>query len=215
MNYFLIALSSLAVTQTALAKISPQTLASNNSAAVHANEPLFKANIGFIINNETNEVYCKFNRDNSPGSFPPFSGASYENQQGFDSQSSQYSSVSNCTQDQLAFSESIAQQSMNDNLKLAGLPIAAGVAICTLGIMDGAAFSLTAFNENPTETRLYANIGSEGVAWAAYQWLIKANADNAVVLAGLKSIVKINFYCTGLGMAAGGATRGLMYLINR
>jgi hypothetical protein len=126
MNYFLIALSSLAVTQTALAKISPQTLASNNSAAVHANEPLFKANIGFIINNETNEVYCKFNRDNSPGSFPPFSGASYENQQGFDSQSSQYSSVSNCTQDQLAFSESIAQQSMNDNLKLAGLPIAAG-----------------------------------------------------------------------------------------
>lgn len=214
MKYTSILLASLLATEPVLAGFS--SLPFNHPSASDSSEfsdSIVRTNTGFIVNKETHEVYCKFNRFESPNSFPEFTEAFREDSRTNEIHKDDYSSIPDCDQAQIEVAESFAQQSANQEIKVAALPAVVGAAICTVAFIDGAVAAYTFGKEKSHSSQSINMMGQESMAYAGWQ-ILKGGSDSAIGL-GIRAIIKLNFLCTGAGAAAGAATRGIVYLKNR
>ena len=174
-----------------------------------------QANTGLIIDENSGEIVCKFDRHLSEESFPNFinrldGGPTLNTEVQIAIQE-----ISNCNDDQLEFAASYANN-MRGDLHVAALPAALGVVICGVAFINGAALGLTLFSDEDVKSSsdTFSNIGIQTVGLAGYN-KIKGGAARGMFLKGIGSVIKLNFICDGAGAGLGLTGRGIIYLINK
>jgi len=195
-------------------EIFTESLPNSVEIANFNSPPKQETNLGFLLNRETGELFCKFNRDVVPGAFASFTKRTTI---ATDTQLQMYDSIRDCSNEENLIAESFAEGFREKN-KVAAIHGVFIAGICVVGFLNGAIRGLDTLMPNDTEVApeppaLLENVGYQSATYYGYHYYHYQNAKQLRLFTAFKQILKLNIYCEVAGTAAGLAAAGIAYAV--